>query len=64
MAGCARFGCHVDAKASSQNSILPDAMATGRLRIVTGARVETIVTDESGRAVGVRYRGADRRYRC
>jgi len=56
---CSRFGCHVDAKASAQNSVLPDAMASGRLRIVTGARVQTIVTDEAGRAVGVRYRDAD-----
>ncbi len=53
---CSRFGCHVDAKASAQNSVLPDALATGRLRIVTGARVIEIVTDESGRAVAVRYR--------
>jgi gluconate 2-dehydrogenase alpha chain len=56
---CSRFGCHVDAKASAQNTVLPDALATGRLHIATHARVDRIVTDESGRAVAVRYRGAD-----
>ena len=56
---CSRFGCHVDAKASAQNTVLPEAMATGRLRIATHARVDQIVTDESGRAVGVCYRDAD-----
>lgn len=55
---CSRFGCHVDAKASAQNTVLPEALATGRLRILTGARVEQVVTDESGRAVAVRYRDA------
>lgn len=52
---CSRFGCHVDAKASIQNTVLSEALATGRLRIVTGARVLSIETDESGAAVGARY---------
>lgn len=52
---CSRFGCHVDAKASAQNTVLPDALATGLLTIVTGARVTEIVTQE-GRAIGARYR--------
>ncbi|SEQ21352.1 gluconate 2-dehydrogenase alpha chain [Faunimonas pinastri] len=56
---CSRFGCHVDAKASAQNTVLPAALASGRLTIVTGARVLNIVTDESGRAVGARYRTPD-----
>jgi gluconate 2-dehydrogenase alpha chain len=55
---CSRFGCHVDAKASAQNTVLPEALATGRLRLVTGARVLSILTDDSGAAVGVRYRDA------
>lgn len=53
---CSRFGCHVDAKASVQNTVLPAALATGRLRIVTGARAMEIVTDAAGQATGVRYR--------
>lgn len=55
---CSRFGCHVDAKASAQNTVLPDAVATGHLTVLTGARVVEIVT-EDGRAVGARYRLAD-----
>ena len=52
---CSRFGCHVDAKASAQNTVLPAALASGRLRIVTGARALEVVTDAAGAAVGVRY---------
>lgn len=55
---CSRFGCHVDAKASAQNTVLPEALATGRLTIITGARVTGIVT-KNGQAVGVRYRLSD-----
>lgn len=55
---CSRFGCHVDAKASAQNTVLPGALATGRLTILTGARVTEIVT-EGGRAVGARYLRGD-----
>jgi gluconate 2-dehydrogenase alpha chain len=55
---CSRFGCHVDAKASAQNTVLAEAMEGGQLRLVTGARVLSIVTDDSGAAVGVRYRDA------
>ena len=56
---CSRFGCHVDAKASAQNTVLPEALETGRLRIVTGARVLRVLTDESGRATSVLYRQQD-----
>lgn len=55
---CSRFGCHVDAKASVQNTVLPEALATGRLSIETNARTTEIVTDDSGRAVGVNYTDA------
>jgi gluconate 2-dehydrogenase alpha chain len=56
---CSRFGCHVDAKASVQNTVLAELQASDRVTIVTGARVSEVVTDESGRAVGVRYRTED-----
>lgn len=56
---CSRFGCHVDAKASAQNTVLAEALDSGRLTILTGARVLSIVTDESGRAVGASYRDAE-----
>ncbi|PZQ47583.1 MAG: hypothetical protein DI556_17210 [Rhodovulum sulfidophilum] len=51
---CSRFGCHVDAKASAQNTVLPKALGTGRLTILTGARVTGIVT-EDGAAVGAAF---------
>ncbi|NPD68660.1 hypothetical protein HN018_22855 (plasmid) [Lichenicola cladoniae] len=56
---CSRFGCHVDAKASAQNTVLPEAMNSGLLRIVSGARVLRVLTDGSGRATGVLYRQPD-----
>ena len=56
---CSRFGCHVDAKASAQNTVLPEALESGRLHIVTGARAMEIVTDDSGRAVGASYLDAN-----
>ncbi len=56
---CSRFGCHVDAKASAQNTVLPAALESGRLHILTSARAMEIVTDESGRAVGIRYLDED-----
>ncbi len=56
---CSRFGCHVDAKASVQNTVLAEALATGLLTVVTGARVVEILTDAHGRATGARYLAAD-----
>jgi gluconate 2-dehydrogenase alpha chain len=60
---CSRFGCHVDAKASAQNRVLPEALATGRLRVITGARVLDVLTGGDGAAAGVRYlaKGEERR---
>ena len=52
---CSRFGCHVDAKASAQNTVLAEALATGRLAVLADARVTEIVTDDRGAAVGARY---------
>lgn len=55
---CSRFGCHVDAKASAQNTVLPKALASGRLTVLTGARVMEILTEE-GRASGVAFISRD-----
>lgn len=52
---CSRFGCHVDAKASVQNTVLTEIVEGGNVRIVTGARATEILTDESGQAVGAAY---------
>ncbi len=58
---CTHNGCWVDAKGLAMNSALPEAEASGHLRVVTGARVMEITTDAAGRATGVVYIRANRR---
>jgi gluconate 2-dehydrogenase alpha chain len=53
---CSRFGCHVEAKASVQNTLLPLALATGRVRIAAGVEALRILTDAAGRVEGVEAR--------
>ena len=48
--GCAR-GCMVGAKGSVDVAVIPEAEATGRLRLVTGFQVSRLQTDADGRAV-------------
>jgi gluconate 2-dehydrogenase alpha chain len=52
---CNRGGCHVDAKNSTAVTTIPRAQATGRLKVVTRARVTSIEVDNSGRVTGVTY---------
>src|SRR5205085_9279684 len=52
---CARGGCHVNSKSSTAVSTIPKAQATGRFKIVTEARVNTIEVDKNGRVTGVTY---------
>lgn len=52
---CDRGGCHVQAKSSTAVSSIPKALESGLLDVVTHARVTRIVSDESGRVVGVNY---------
>ena len=57
---CNKGGCHVKAKSSTAFSVIPKAVDTGNLEVVTFARVTEIVTDDSGRATGVDYiRGSE-----
>jgi choline dehydrogenase-like flavoprotein len=51
---CGR-GCATHANFSSPSVLLPPALATGRLRIVTNAMAREVVTDDRGRASGVSY---------
>jgi len=51
---CGR-GCAIGAAFQTTTSLLPMAMGTGRLRIVTDAMVSRVVTDARGRAKGVEY---------
>ena len=51
---CGR-GCATHSNFSSPSVLLPPALATGRLTIVTGAMAREVTAGESGRATGVSY---------
>jgi choline dehydrogenase-like flavoprotein len=51
---CGR-GCATHSNFSSPSVLLPPALATGRLRLITNAMVREVTTDESGLATGVSY---------
>ena len=61
MRSCVGFACPVDAKAGSQNTVIPVALATGNFEIRTGCVAAEIVVDDHGRARGVRYFDAEGR---
>ncbi len=52
---CNKGGCHVQAKSSTAFNVIPKAVDTGNLEVVTFARVTQIVTDDDGRVTGVDY---------
>jgi len=51
---CGR-GCATHSNFSSPSVLLPPALATGRLRIITNAMAREVTTDENGLATGVAY---------
>jgi choline dehydrogenase-like flavoprotein len=51
---CGR-GCATHSNFSSPSVLLPPALATGRLKIVTGAMAREVLTDAEGLATGVSY---------
>ena len=51
---CGR-GCATHSNFSSTSVFLPPALATGKLKIVTGAMAREVLTDTSGLATGVSY---------
>jgi choline dehydrogenase-like flavoprotein len=64
---CGR-GCSTHSNFSTPSVLLPPALATGRLRIVTGAMAREVTTDAEGLATGVAYvdtaTGQDRHVRA
>lgn len=52
---CGSYGCHSGAKASSRASLLDQALKTGNLDIITGAKVYHINTNKDGNATSVEY---------
>jgi choline dehydrogenase-like flavoprotein len=53
-AQCGR-GCTTHSNFSTPSVLLPPALATGRLEILTGAMAREVTTDEEGLATGVSY---------
>jgi choline dehydrogenase-like flavoprotein len=51
---CGR-GCGTHSNFSSTSVCLPPALATGKLKIITGAMAREVLTGENGRATGVSY---------
>ena len=63
---CVGFACPTNAKNGTQNTVLPRALATGRVDLVTEAMAERLETDGRGRVTAVRIvtvneRGIERR---
>src|SRR6267142_2089321 len=59
---CNGGGCHVKSKGSTAVSTIPKAQGTGRFKLVTEARVNTIDVGRNGRASGVTYIKDGREY--
>lgn len=58
---CVGFLCEVDAKNGTQNTVIPQALATGHCEIRTQCMVKEIMLDDRGRATGVVYYDANDR---
>jgi choline dehydrogenase-like flavoprotein len=52
---CVGFACEVNAKNGTQNTVIPQAIASGNCDLRTECVVKEILTDERGRATGVAY---------
>jgi gluconate 2-dehydrogenase alpha chain len=52
---CSGNVCHADAKGSTDMTAIPRAEASGRLRVISGARVTRVEVDADGLACGARY---------
>ena len=57
---CVGFACPVDAKNGTQNTVIPRALATGRLTLVDRAMARRVLTSAGGEATGVAYVVDDR----
>lgn len=56
---CCGYACEVNAKAGTQNTVIPVALATGHCEVRTGCMVSEVQVDERGRATGVTYFDAE-----
>lgn len=59
---CVGFGCEVDAKCGTHNTVIPIALSTGHCELKTESICKEIMVDHAGRATGVVFfDGRDRR---
>lgn len=58
---CCGFACEVNAKAGTQNTVIPVAMKTGLCEVRTQSVASQIVVDDKGHARGVKYFDANDR---
>ena len=56
---CAGYGCHRGAKSSTQEALLPRAVATGRCEVRPLSRVREVTVSRDGRATGCVYLDAE-----
>ncbi|NIK58862.1 GMC oxidoreductase [Kribbella shirazensis] len=56
---CVGFACPVEAKSGTHNTALPAALATGNCTLVIETTAERLVTDHTGRVVGVALVASD-----
>lgn len=61
MRSCVGFACPINAKAGSQNTVIPKALATGLCTVRTNCVAAEVVVDDRGRATAVRYFDEDGR---
>ena len=52
---CVGFGCEVDAKNGTQNTVVARAVKTGNCTLLTEAVAKEVMTNEQGKATGVAY---------
>ncbi|MBN1413580.1 MAG: GMC family oxidoreductase [Bacteroidales bacterium] len=55
MRTCIGYACPVNAKAGSQNTVIPVALKTGNCQVKSECKVSEIIVDEKGRARGINY---------
>jgi choline dehydrogenase-like flavoprotein len=52
---CCGFACPINAKAGTQNTVIPIALSTGNCELRTNCMVSELITDERGKITGVKY---------
>ncbi len=55
MRWCAGYACPIDAKCGTQNTVIPQAVATGTCEVRTDSAVSEVLLDARGKARGVKY---------